>query len=191
MALVCKVPLAEISDPLRNRYVAVVAMFACGGLMPAGLVFYIQRPDWSLMYLANPDHIPQLVITPLIMLIYVGSPLLGFWATFLCLKSRWPAAVPILFALCGLELLILLVWGWDRLFSVGYYNDYHYAGQTLNLLDSKLIWTVAGVALVIGGLYVYCLYLLRDHIAKLTKSAYPPEHLTEELAAESPTLPPH
>ena len=191
MALVCRQPLLEVEDPLRNRYVAVVLMFACGGLMPAGLVFYVQHPDWSLMYMANPEHIPQLLFTPLIMSIYASAPVLGFITMCMGFRSGWKNIVPLILGLTSLSLLTLLIWGWDRLFSVGYYNDYHYKGQILHLFDSKLIWTVVGIALVVGGLFAYCLAILKGHILELNDSAVQEESKTAELAAESPTLPPH
>ena len=191
MALACEKPLRETEDPFRNRYAAVVLMFACGGLMPAGLVFYIQHPDWSLMYMANPEHVPQFLFTPLIMSIYAAAPCLGFALMALGLRHSWKRTVVWVLGPTAVALLVLLIWGWDRLFQVGYYNDYHYNGTLVSLFDAKLLWTIIGVAGVVVGLYAYCLLILRRHIDELNRADDSEQALTAQLAAESPTLPPH
>ena len=61
MGVCCRRPLEDAEHLLKNRFGAVVLMFALGGMMPAGLVMYVQYPDWSLMYMANPVHVPQSV----------------------------------------------------------------------------------------------------------------------------------
>ena len=191
MVEIARQPLVEVDDALRNRYFAVVLMFACGSLMPAGLVFYVQHPDWSLMYLANPTHLPQAFMLPLVMFLYTVSPAFGFAAAHTCLKSRRKNALEILLGLTAVVLLALLVWGWDRLFTVAYYNDYHYQGATLSLLSSKLVWMVAAISIIVTSVYGYCVYLVRGHIAQLNRTDAVEEDVRAKMAAESPTLPPH
>ena len=125
------------------------------------------------------------------MSIYASAPVLGFITLCMGFRFGWKNVVPMVLGLTTMSLLSLLVWGWDRLLSVGYYNDYHYKGQILHLFDSKLIWTVLGISMVVGGLFAYCLVILRRHIDELQDSVVQEESMTAELAAESPTLPPH
>lgn len=191
MAQIARPALVEVEDPLRNRYFAVILMFACAALMPAGVVFYVQHPDWSLMYLANPAHLPQVFMLPFVMFLYVVSPAFGFAAAHACLKSRRKNALEILLGLTSLALILLLVWGWDRLFTVAFYNDYHYRGTTLAFLSSKLIWMVAAISVIVAGVYAYCAFLVRQHIVLLTKTDASAAENRSEMAAESPTLPPH
>ena len=191
MGICCQRPLQDVEHLLKNRFGAVVLMFALGGMMPAGLVMYVQYPDWSLMYMANPDHIPQWLVIPTIALLYSFSPVVGFLLFGLSVKKKYVWMTPLLVTLITLSVVILAGWGWDRLAMVGYYNDFFYKGTLIPLSESTLFSTLLAVSLVVFTLLGSCLYFIRSHVAELHRSAQYQESLSAKLAAESPTLPPH
>ena len=191
MGVCCRRPLEDAEHLLKNRFGAVVLMFALGGMMPAGLVMYVQYPDWSLMYMANPVHVPQWLVIPAIALLYSFSPVVGFLLFGLAVKKKYSWMTPLLAMMIVASVLILAGWGWDRLTLVGYYNDFFYKGTLIPLVESRLFSTLMAVSFVVFALFGGCLYFIRSHVAELHRSAMDQESLSAQLAAESPTLPPH
>ena len=159
--------MIRAQDPALTRYFLVSGIFGLGCLMPVGLAFYLAFPDWCLMYLANPVHLPGWIMLPILVVGYAGGPPLAFLATARLMRAprAWPLRGLVLGTLAAE--LFLLGFGWDRLTSVAYYDAFHHGLPTIPLLRSTLalplglsIWMVIGV--VLGSLHH-----IRRHLASM------------------------
>jgi len=164
VALNARGPLSATPDPLRTRYFVVVLLFAGGALMPAGVVVYTQYPDWALMYLANPAHLSALVMIPVVMALYLGTPVAGFWLTHRFIAQKNERAIRnLLGILVGLSLFIVL-FGAGRLLTVAYYDDFHHGGLIVPLYRSPLVWALLLIIFFVCFAFVFSLLQVRRHV---------------------------
>jgi hypothetical protein len=163
-ALVCRRVLIRVPDPVRTRYFAIVVLFAAAVLLPAGLAFYLAFPDWSLMYLANPAHLPGWMVWPVLIIFYLaGSPIFFLITARLMVEPKpWPLRS----LLIGLSVFLLatLVLGFDRLTTVAYYEAYHHRLSTIALTSSALLLPLILAIGAFGGVLYFSLRHIRRHL---------------------------
>lgn len=151
-------------EPLSSRYFAVAGMFGAGVLMPAVLVLYGLFPDWSLMYLANPAHLPRLLVLPVLALLSAAAPALGFLAVQRQLSAREPWARRAIWIACGVIGGLTAVLGAGRLFTVALYDVFHAGAATLTLARSALFLPLMLITGAVVSVYVYALMHTRRHV---------------------------
>jgi hypothetical protein len=164
LALSAADPLSRTKEPARTRYFASVVLFAGLVWVPSGIAMYLAFPDWSLMYFANPQHLPLALALPVLFVLYLGTPLAGFFVTHQALlrkDSRWLRASA---AAIAILLLIVLVPGRHRLLSVAYYDDFQYGGPVLGLFQSALILPLSIVCVAVVGAFVATVRRVRLHV---------------------------
>lgn len=129
---------------------------------PTTAYLYLAHPDWSWLYLVDPDRVPRLVVVPLVAA-SAAAVGFGYWGA-----ARMLALVPdrraLPGALAGLGALVLLLafLARARLLHDGSYDEYH-AGRALPLFDVKLGYALVAVAVgVIGATAFVAWELLRD-----------------------------
>jgi hypothetical protein len=156
--------LIRAPDPVRTRYFAVAALFAAGVLAPAGLGLYLVFPDWSLMYLANPAHLPAWMVWPVLLIFYLaGAPIFFLITTRLMTEPKqWPLRA-LLIGL-GLSLLATIFLGFDRLTTVAYYEAYHHRLSTIPLSSSSLLLPLLLALGAVGGVLYFSLRHIRQHL---------------------------
>lgn len=155
LALSARRPLERTYEPVRTRYFAVTAGFAGVVFAPAGVLVYAEYPDWSLMYFANPAHLPLGLMLPLLFSMYLTAPMTGFLAMHRLILDRRRKAVATLFAVLGLSMLAVLVMGRRRLGSVAQYDGYYGGGEVFPLFETPLFISATLVAIaVIGALAI-------------------------------------
>ena len=174
VAFTARDPLSREGDPLRTRYFAVVALFACGALMPAGIVLYVQYPDWSLMYLANPAHLHSVIMVPVVAALYLAMPAAGFVLTHRIVAADHERLARAVLVGCGVAVLLLLVFGWERLMTVAYYDDYYYGGEIVPLYESPLVWPLALIVFFVGFAFVFSVLHVRRHVASMQAASARP-----------------
>lgn len=141
----------------------VAAMYAAGAGVPAGLVLYGLFPDWSLMYLADPGHLPGLLVVPFLSMHLLLGPLLGFWMVYRLLRRPWPHTWAVV-AAGPASALVGLVLGGGRVFTVAYYDAFH-AGQVgLSLVRSELFLPLMLIWGAAVSVYVFAVLHVRRHV---------------------------
>ena len=156
-------------DPIRSRYFIVVAFYGAAVLAPSGLSLYSQYPDWSLMYFANPQHLPSIVMFPALTLAYVLGPPAGFLVTHrLQLEKKDWVVRAILMGIAAV-LFALLAFGWDRLTSVGYYYAYHHGLADLSLFRSALLVPIVLHLGAVFGVLGFALRGVRGHLDEIER----------------------
>jgi hypothetical protein len=164
LALSAADPLSRTKDPARTRYFASVVLFAGLVWVPAGIAMYLAFPDWSLMYFANPEHLPLALALPVLLILYFGTPMAGFFVTHQALvrkDSRWLRASA---AAIAILLLIVVLAGRRRLMSVAYYDDFQYGGPVLGLFQSSLILPLSIVCVAVVGAFVATVRRVQRHV---------------------------
>jgi hypothetical protein len=164
LALVCKRVIIRVPDPVRTRYFAIAVSFATGVLTPAGLGLYLVFPDWSLMYLANPAHLPAWMVWPVLLIFYLAGGPIFFLITARLMTE--PKQWPLRSLLIGLSLFLLatLVLGFDRLTTVAYYEAYHHGLTTIPLSSSSLLLPLLLALGAVGGVLYFSLRHIRRHL---------------------------
>lgn len=163
-ALAAQDPLSKVIDPVRNRYFVVVLLFAGGAMVPAGLVLYAQYPDWSLMYLTDPQYLPPLLMEGAIVVSYVAAPVVGFiWAQRRLVAKQAPLVRGALAGTAVITGLLLLVAG-DRLFGVAYYDDFHRGGSVVALHRSPLVWALMMIVFFVVFSFAFSVLQVRRHV---------------------------
>ena len=147
----------------QSRYFLVAAMYAAGAGVPAGLVLYGLFPDWSLMYLADPAHLPGLLIVPFLAGHLLLGPPIGFWIVYQLLRRRWPHTWAVVAAGPGAALLGLLL-GAGRVFTVAYYDAFHAQQAGLSLLRSELFLPLMLIWGAAVSVYVFAVLHVRRHV---------------------------
>jgi hypothetical protein len=161
--------LIRAPDPVRTRYFAVAVMFAAGVLAPAGLGLYLVFPDWSLMYLANPAHLPGWMVWPVLLFFYLaGGPIFFLITARLVTEPKqWPLRA--LLIMLSLFLLATLFLGFDRLTTVAYYEAYHHGLSTISLWSSSLLLPLILALGAVGGVLYFSLRHIRRHLELLSE----------------------
>jgi hypothetical protein len=166
-ALVCRRVLIRAPDPVRTRYFALAVMFAVGVLTPAGLGLYLAFPDWSLMYLANPAHLPGWMVWPVLLFFYLAGGPIFFLITarLITEPKQWPLRAMVI----GLSLFLLATFflGFDRLTTVAYYEAYHHGLSTIPLSSSTLLLPLILALGAVGGVLYFSLRHIRRHLELL------------------------
>jgi hypothetical protein len=155
--------LGRATVPMRTRYAAVAALLAGLVFVPAGLALHALSPDWNLMYLANPAHLPLAAVWAALLAHHALAPLAGF-RLGVALAARpepWPlpaAGATLLVAAVG-----LLGGGWRALTTVAHYDAYHLGGPTLRLADSALFLPCTVAAGAVLAAVVHAVLHVRRH----------------------------
>jgi hypothetical protein len=164
LALVCRRVIIRAVDPVRTRYFAIAALFSAGVLTPAGLGLFLVFPDWCLMYLANPAHLPGWMVWPVLLIFYVaGGPIFFLITVRLMIEPKpWPLRS----LLIGLSLFLLatVVLGFDRLTTVAYYEAFHHGLGTIELSNSSLLLPLLLSLAAVGGVLYFSLRHIRRHL---------------------------
>ena len=139
-------------------------LFAGGVLAPAGLGLYQVYPDWSLMYLANPAHLPGWMVWPVLLIFYLAGVPIFFLITarLMTEPKQWPLRA----LLIGLSVFLLatLFLGFDRLTTVAYYEAYHHRLATIPLSSSSLLLPLLLAVGAVGGVLYFSLRHIRRHV---------------------------
>lgn len=163
IAFASRAPLARTQDPVRTRYFAVAALYGLLAAGPAQLLLYVLFPDWSLMYLADPAHLPLIGTAAVVFAVAAGAPLAGFLVThrLLLAPRRTPArlgtAVPLL-VLASIAFL-----GRHRIARVAYYQAYHLGGDVLPIEASRLVLALPLIVVALVVLLVWSFIAVRRH----------------------------
>ncbi len=167
IALVCKSVLVRAHDPVRTRYFAIAVLFAGAVLMPAGLGFYLAFPDWSLMYLANPAHLPGWMVWPVLLIFYLAGAPIFFLITARLITE--PKPWPLRLLLIGLSVFLIatILLGFDRWTTVAYYEAYHHGLTTIPLSSSSLLLPLLLTMGAVGGVLYFSLRHIRRHVELL------------------------
>jgi hypothetical protein len=132
-----------------GRELAAVLSFEAIIVWPISLYYFLVFPDWSWMYLVDPDRLPR-GVSVLVLLAFasvlVGGYLVG-WALLRANREKWLWG-----ALGGaaLALLLIAVLCRRRLFASGTFAEYH-AGHALSVGESKLSWSMGITIIAIGA----------------------------------------
>lgn len=132
--------------------------------MPAVLVLYGLFPDWSLMYLANPAHLPGLLTVPGLALTAAAAPAAGFLAVHRQMQARSPWARRAVWIVCGVLGGSMVLFGTGRLFTVALYDVFHAGQATLSLARSGLFLPLMLITGAVVSVYVYALMHTRRHV---------------------------
>jgi hypothetical protein len=186
IAIAAKRPLSRTYDPLHTRYFAVTALWSAAILAPAGLVLYAEFPDWMLMYLANPAHLSPLLMFPLVLVLYLGAPIVGFLATYKLLAFEDPRWLRAFLGAVALGLVGTLGLGADRLLHVAYYDAFHGGGDRIDLFRSPLLLALLPCAVAITGILAFVVVSVRRHADVVER--LPPDPRALETAASDRTL---
>jgi hypothetical protein len=189
IALIARRPLVRTHDPMHSRYFGVTVMFGVGAMVPSGVTFYALFPDWSLMYLANPEHLSKWIMFPLLTVIYACAPIAGFLLTHRFLLEQRPRAPAVLLSSLSTLIVATLIFGRDRLLTVAYYDAFYAGGATLPLFRSRLAIMLPLACVAIGALFLAVLIAVRRHV-QLTESlpeAQPSQKraLADQLSSEA------
>jgi uncharacterized BrkB/YihY/UPF0761 family membrane protein len=164
IAWVARLAVARERHPLKSRYFLVAAMFGAGVLTPVLLVLYALFPDWSLMYLANPAHLPLLLVVPMLLLHGLAGAPLGFLVVHRLLRLHDPRPLRMLFWGVLGAALVILVFGAGRLTTVAYYDAFHAGGPGLSLLRSALFLPLMLTVGAAVSVYVFTVMHTRRHV---------------------------
>ena len=180
-ALVSARALRSAPDVIRTRYFLVCFGYAALIVVPAGLGLYVLYPDWSLMYFANPEHLPLPIVLPALLAAYaLGAPS-GFLLTHRLGQEprRWPLRLFLLLVLASFSVVMGV--GWNRLTTVAYYDAFHHGLASMRLLSSALLLpALLSIAALIGTL-VACLRRIASHLDAL--DALPSDRSDSAVAA--------
>lgn len=166
VAWVARGALRHARDRLRGAYAKVALWFGLLVWMPATLGVYLLAPDWSLMYLANPIHLPAALMFPLIALSSAGAPALGFLAAQRIDASAHGRQ---LYATVGGALLLLLGFGMRRIATGGTYEDVHYGTGGVWLSQLAVFWPVLIITLVALAALALTLAQVRQRVRAETE----------------------
>jgi hypothetical protein len=164
LALVARRALARVTEPMKSRYFVVAGFFGFAALAPAGLALYLLYPDWSLMYLADPKHLSLAMMIPFLFVLYALTPPLGFLATLRLFAERRPGPRRAALGSWALVFLFVVGFGFDRLFTVAFYDSFHYDGPTLSLFGSALFLPLVLIGGAVVSVFAYALLHVRRHI---------------------------
>ncbi|MCA9551097.1 MAG: hypothetical protein KC933_13770 [Myxococcales bacterium] len=164
IAWVARHAVVRERNPLTSRYFLVAAMFGAAALTPATLVLYALFPDWSLMYLANPAHLPMLLVLPMLLLAGLAGPPLGFLVVHRLLPLHDRRPLKAVFGGVGTLALIIALTGAGRLTTVAFYDGFHAGQPGLSLLRSALFLPLMLTVGAAVSVYVFTVMHTRRHV---------------------------
>lgn len=142
---------AEVRSAALQRCVLVVLV----AFMPFALYYVIAQPAWSWMFVLDPEaHSPVLTYGALV--VYLAALMAGFFKTSWFLERRKITWVRVGIGTSLLAMGAISLWGWDRLFRVGSYTDYH-SGMSPSLLGSTLGYVLIAMGVVFIPALVWAL----------------------------------
>lgn len=154
VAITARRAVLRSAAPLRTRYFGISVLFGIGLFMPAGLIFMLSAPAWSLMYVLHPAHVPTTALQVAAALTLAAAPPVGFATAARLLPARRVAARYLSLSGAAAAGVALGVLGRRRIGGVGHYDDFHLGGPTIDLPDSWLfvpsLLTVVALALGVG-----------------------------------------
>jgi hypothetical protein len=164
IALSAKGPLVRTHEPMRTRYFAVAALFGGAAMTPSGLTFYAVAPDWSLMYLANPAHLSNALMVPIMIALYVGAPVAGFLTTHRLMRFERTLYLRAMLASVVALILFILLAGAHRILTVAYYDAFHLGQEAIPIYRSRLALALPLASIAIGSLLAVCVVHVRRHV---------------------------
>ncbi len=163
LAISARGALAFEPQPLRSRYGKAACIFGLGLLSPASLALFISHPDWALMYLAHPDHLP----TGLGLLLAGLAPglavIVGFFVT--ARLGDEPKLRRIWIGSAILAAIVVIGLGYKRLGDVSYYDAFHHGIDGVSLLGSSLLLPLGLILATTAGVYAYVWMTIRRHVS--------------------------
>lgn len=192
IALVARRPLARTFDPVRSRYFATAALFGGAVFAPCGLTFYALYPDWSLMYLANPAHLPAFLVLPFLLVLYAGAPLAGFLVTHRLILTQRTRELRLSMLIVVALLLAIVIFARQRLFTVAYYDAFHAGTETIPLLASRLRVALPIGSLAVVGALAFALVTVHRHVdacESFPSTAKAPERSAQSSVGPEVSLP--
>lgn len=186
IALSARRGLIRAHDPVRTRYFVVSVLFGSAVLLPAGMALYLAFPDWSLMYLANPAHLPGWIVFPVLLLAYAGGAPVTFLATARLMTEPKPWPLRTLVGAISLFLSAVLLLGWDRLTTVAYYDAFHHNLGAFSIFSSALLLPLILTTGAVGGVLYFSLRHIRRHLDMLED--LPPIGTSRELSPTAALL---
>jgi hypothetical protein len=130
--------------PSKTRWFGATALFAGTALTPACLIVFLLFPDWSLMYLTSPAHLPVAALAPLVTLLCFAAPVAGFFiAQRLIAAGRTKNVKQLGLVFLGIAAMNAAV-GHQALAQVGYFEAFHYEGEMVPFLHSPALSVVSG-----------------------------------------------
>jgi hypothetical protein len=166
IALSAAAPLERTRDAVHTRYFGVVLLFAGLTWVPSGLALFLTYPDWSLMYLANPAHLPLALSVPFLVVSYLVAPAAGFLLTHQAQQEKNPWWLRASFGVpTSLALLVLLV-GHQRLLTVAYYDAFHLGLGGVSLFRSPLLIALSVVVAAVTGAFAMTLKAVKAHVRR-------------------------
>lgn len=187
-------PLAGAPTIIRTRYFVVALAFGAL-LVLAGMPLYVTYADWSLMYLANSEHLPWALVGSSLPVFYLFSPPLGFILTHRLLLDERAWLVRTI-AVTAVSLCLLFFLGsWDRLTTVAYYDAFHNRLPTIPLSHSPLFTVLVVESLSLLGALAFTFWSLKRHRDQLEEVPTPGDRTRRSArpvgdAPESRPLPP-
>jgi hypothetical protein len=124
-----------------------VALFAAIILGPSTAYLYLAHPDWSWLYLVDPDRVPRLAVVPIVAA-GIGALAGGYYGAARVMREvRDRRVLPAALAGVAVVTLLLAFLARGRLLRYGSYLDFH-AGRALPLSEVKLGYVL--VAVMVG-----------------------------------------
>lgn len=163
LAIAAKRSLERAPDPIQTRYFAAAAAWSAGVFAPSGLALYALYPDWMLMYLASPAHLPSVVVLPLLFLAYALLPLGGFLGTQRLLAPERRPWLRAKLAAVLLLLLLVVAFGYEALGTVAYWESFHTGGGGVSVLRSPLLLALLPGVVAVSGILAFIAMSAKRH----------------------------
>lgn len=163
-------------------------LFGGGILMPAGCLVGLAFPDWVLMYLIHPEHLPTGLLVGLWGSLYTAAPLAGFRMygrpeSFRGSRKLW-------LGFLGFSPILIIGFGWSRLTRVTYYETFHYGVDAPMLTDSALLAPLIAFSVVTLAAYTYLARKVHAHVVLCQNQNLPAPSERPTDTVRVPNLPP-
>lgn len=163
IALAARPGLTTLPASAHGRYLMATVLYSSLVLTPIALLLHFTFPDWHLMYLANPAHISAFVMIPLLIVLVVLAPALGFLLGARLVLSDQLAGVRAALGGAAILALIIVLAGWDRVSQVAYYESFHYGGQQIPVSSSSLLIALLAALPAAAGAFALVFLTVRRH----------------------------
>lgn len=130
--------LMRAESAVANRWLRDAVVFGLIVMMPTGIFFYLNWPDWSWLYWVDPAKLGDLV-TPLVWLAYPVAVALGFALAAVFVRGDSPR---VSLAVPALGLIALGVFSgafYDRFMHLSVYADYN--NMLIRLRGMPFMWS--------------------------------------------------
>ncbi len=144
----------DASGLLRNRWFAQTAIFAFVVMMPLGVYYYLQWPDWSWLYYLPAGRVEAMGVFA-VWIAYPLAVLLGFALAAAFVRGDSPRVSLVIPAIGLAALTGVSVFALDRFLNLTTYELYHTAAQrgreALPKVWDDSVWLIS---MGLSGLYV-------------------------------------